>query len=101
TQLSTSAVHAATASVQLNFASALETQSASDPAHYTVEVATSSKFAQAVVESASYSPSSNTVTLGLAEGSLETGEQVIVHWSDLSDARGKTLNGQVGPLTAR
>ncbi|MBV9867192.1 MAG: right-handed parallel beta-helix repeat-containing protein [Abitibacteriaceae bacterium] len=95
--LSTGAAQAATNSVQLKFLAALDADSASDAAHYTVSVN-----GQAVtVESASYNAGAHSVVLGLAIGSLQNGDHVVVAWDGLQDAKGQSGDGQTGLLTAK
>jgi hypothetical protein len=48
-----------------------------------------------------YSTSGNTVTLGLAHGSLHIGEQVVISWKDLRDIQNRSFSGRAGPITAR
>lgn len=95
-RLSSAIADAATASVQLRFIGALDVDTASDPANYTVTVN-----GQAVtVESAGYNASNNSVSLSLPSGSLHSGDQVSVQASGVVDAHGAAVNAQSGALTA-
>ncbi|MBV9864674.1 MAG: SBBP repeat-containing protein [Abitibacteriaceae bacterium] len=85
--LSTSSANAATDSVQLRFNGALDAETASDPTHYTVEV----NGKAVAVESASYNASTHAVVLAVSHGTLHSGDQVVVSWSDVADAKGATL----------
>lgn len=95
--LSTGTAQAATNSAQLHFGGALDADAASDAGHYAVTVN-----GHAVTpESAGYNATTHSVTLGLPEGSLKAGDQVVVKWSGLLDSKGAVLVGQSGTLTAR
>jgi hypothetical protein len=85
------------AGVQLKFTSALQAASATDAATYQVQV--NGKAVE--VESVRYEAGSRAVTLSLAAGVLKAGDQVVVSWSDLCDAQGRSLNGKTTPLTTR
>lgn len=92
--LSASNVVAATASIQLRFAGALEAETASDAAHYAVTI----NGRAVMVESAGYNAITHTVTLALPERSLRLGDAVTVYWAGVLDEQGAPLNGQAGPL---
>ena len=97
TALSTATASVATNSVTLRFLAALAAESASDAANYAVTVN-----GQAVtVESAGYNATTHSVTLGLPEGSLKAGDQVVVKYSGLSDSKGAAVAGETGNVTAR
>ena len=95
--LSTVTANVATGSVTLRFGGALDAESVRDVSHYAVQVNGHS----VRVESAGYNAAVYTVTLSLAEGALQVGDQVIVQWSDLTDAQGLPLSGQIAPLAVR
>ncbi|MBV9468241.1 MAG: hypothetical protein JOZ57_03290, partial [Abitibacteriaceae bacterium] len=95
--LSTSAARVTTDSVQLKFTAALDAESASDPAHYGVKVN-----GQAItVESAAYNATNHSVILSLPEGTLQSGNRVVVEWLDVADSSGKLMTGQTGVLSAQ
>lgn len=87
---------AARSSVTLRFGGALDPTSAGDPSHYAVQVDGRS----VTIESAAYDARTMSVTLGLAQGALKSGDKVTVQWSALLDAAGKLSTGQAGPITA-
>jgi hypothetical protein len=95
--LSTATALVTSNSVQLSFTGLLDASTATDPTHYRVQV----NGTAVAVESAAYDMSTNTVTLGLPQGALKSGDQVVVEWSDLSDTRGNRLSGQSGTLIAQ
>ena len=97
TALSTASASVANSSVTLRFTAALEAESASDAAHYSVTVNGKAM----MPESAGYNATTHSVTLGLLEGSLKAGDEVVVKWSGLSDSKGDAVAGQSGTLTAR
>jgi CSLREA domain-containing protein len=81
-------------SIRLSFSGALEQVTAENRANYHVSISTPVSISQAVtVKSASYDKATRTITLLLAEGSLEAGNTVSVKWS-LRDGSGAPLNGQ-------
>ncbi|MBV9470441.1 MAG: hypothetical protein JOZ57_14480 [Abitibacteriaceae bacterium] len=97
TALSTAVASVATNTVTLRFTVALHAESASDAANYTVTVN-----GQTVkVDSAGYNSSNHGVALGLPEGTLKTGDKVVVTYRGLSDSKGNAVAGQTGALTAR
>jgi hypothetical protein len=85
------------AGVQLKFTGALQVASATDVATYQVQV--NGKTVE--VESVRYDASSRAVTLLLAEGLLKAGDEVVVSWSDLHDAQGRSLSGKTTALKVR
>jgi hypothetical protein len=95
--LSTASAQASTDLIHLKFMRALDAATASDAAHYEADVNGS----PIVVESVSYRSSTLTVTLALPEGTLQAGDKVTVSWSDLLDAEGNAVEGEIGPITAR
>lgn len=95
--LSTAMASVAGNSVTLRFGGALQAESASDAAHYMVEV----NGKAVTVERAGYNATSHTVTLDLASGALKSGAQVEVKWSGLSDSAGHAVAGQSDAVTAR
>ena len=97
TTLSTASASVASNSVTLRFGGALEAESASDAAHYSVTV----NGKAVTVESAGYNANNHGVALGLAEGTLKAGDQVVVKYSGLSDSAGHVVDGQSGAVTAR
>ena len=94
--LSTASASVAGDNVTLQFTGALEAETASDAAHYSVTVN-----GRAVTgESAGYNATTHNVTLGLPEGSLRAGDTVVVKWNVL-DSKGDAVTGQSSALTAR
>jgi hypothetical protein len=85
------------AGVQLKFTGALQVASATDVATYQVQL--NGKTVE--VESVRYEASSHMVTLSLAEGLLQAGDEVVVSWSDLRDAQGRSLSGKPTELRVR
>ncbi|MBV9470614.1 MAG: hypothetical protein JO316_05525 [Abitibacteriaceae bacterium] len=96
-KLSIASVQASIATVRLCFAGTLDADSASDPAHYTVQV----NGVTVAIESTGYDASTHTVILSLPVGTISAGDSISVSWSDLNDSTGATLNGETGTLTAR
>ncbi|MDQ3812429.1 MAG: hypothetical protein M3347_00600, partial [Armatimonadota bacterium] len=96
-QLSSASASASRQSVTLSFTGALEAATASEVAHYRVEV---NGFVVAA-SAASYDGRSHSVTLSLPDGTLHAGDSVVVGWNELQDAEGRALSGRAGPLTAR
>ncbi|MBV9865069.1 MAG: family 16 glycosylhydrolase [Abitibacteriaceae bacterium] len=82
-KLSTAKATTKTNLIELRFAGALESASASDAAHYRVEV----DGVPRLVESASYSLTTHTVCLALPEKTLRLGVSVKVFWSGLRDTK--------------
>jgi hypothetical protein len=81
-------------SIRLSFSGALEQVTAENRANYHVSISTPVSISQAVtVKSALYDKATRTITLLLAEDSLEAGNMVSVKWS-LRDGSGAPLNGQ-------
>ena len=95
--LSTATASVAGDSVALQFSGALEAESASDAAHYSVTV----NGKAVTIESAGYNATSHSVTLELATGVLKTGDKVVIKWSGLSDSKSATVAGESGNVTAR
>ncbi|MBV9470672.1 MAG: hypothetical protein JOZ57_15645, partial [Abitibacteriaceae bacterium] len=95
--LSTAVAHAASQSIVLQFTGQLDPNEAAEPAHYSVKI----NGREVAVESVSYRSAMHTVVLGLAEGALRNGDKVVVALTDLLDAKGATVSGQVGPLTVK
>jgi len=73
----------------------LDAQSVVDVSHYAVTV----NGVAATVESAGYAR--GVVIVGLAVGSLHRGDNVVVAWNGLLDARGGVLKGQSGAIVVR
>jgi hypothetical protein len=96
-KLSTATAQASSSSLKLRFGGALDADSASDASHYAVAV----NGRAVAVESAAYDASTHSVTLGLADGSLRTGDRATAAWSGVLDASGKSLSGQSGAVTVR
>jgi len=94
---STATARSAGASVRISFSGGLDADTAVDVAHYTVKV----NGVTVVIERASYTGSTQAVTLGLPQGTLATGDSVVISWSGLLDTRGKSVTGQSGLLTVR
>gem|GEM_PF-5919863 len=88
--LSTAAAQAGAASIKLRFFGPLEPETAGDAAHYTVKVNGHS----VGVETAGYDATTHTVILGLPEAALQSGDSVLVHWSDLLDAQQQSVTGE-------
>ncbi|MBV9470340.1 MAG: carboxypeptidase regulatory-like domain-containing protein, partial [Abitibacteriaceae bacterium] len=88
--LSNASAQATIATIQLRFLGALEPESASDTAHYTVAVNGHS----VGVESAGYDATKHTVTLSLPEGALQHGDTVSVRWNNLADAQQQRVEGE-------
>lgn len=95
-RVSTATARATTADIQLIFSGALEADSAGDSAQYVVEV----NGQPVALEGASYRNSSSTVTLGVPQGSLRSGDTVSVRWKELRDVKGQTASGVI-TLSAR
>lgn len=96
-RLSAASARAAAGTISLNFTSSLDTDSATDVSHYSVLLNGSA----VEVVSAGCNATGSTVTLGLADGSLHSGDQVIVEWNNLLDNYGATLSGKSGVVAAR
>lgn len=90
TRLSTATASVADNSVQLKFLSALDPESASDPAHYRVTV----NGRVVGVDSAGYSATSHSVTLSLGE-SLRVGDAVTINLDGVVDTTGATVAQRV------
>ena len=93
--LSSATARVSSQSVLLTFTGALDATVASDPARYEVQIN------GAVVESATYNAATNSVTLSLASGTLQTGDRLVVCWQELRDKNGMALSGCSDTLTAR
>jgi hypothetical protein len=97
-EVSSTEVLAANCIVQLSFSGPLDVQVATDPGHYMVTVNNQ----RVTVESATYSTSTNTVTLGLPEATLQSGASVTVSWQGLRDLQGRLMDdGQMGLIIAQ
>jgi hypothetical protein len=83
--------------LQLTFSGGLNVDSAVDVKHYLVKV----NDVAVAIESASYSASTQSVTLDLPPGALSMGDSVAAAWDNLLDTRGKPLTGQTGLLIVR
>ncbi|MBV9470305.1 MAG: Ig-like domain repeat protein, partial [Abitibacteriaceae bacterium] len=94
--LSKTNTQVATSSVQLGFAGALDVNSATEVEHYEVVV----NGQLVAVQSVAYSASTHTVTLGLEEGVLHSGDSVVVSWTGLQDTQQRKVTGQA-TLTVR
>ena len=90
-------VNAATSSITLRFGGALNADVAGDASHYAMQVNRKTL----TVESAAYDTAKNAVTLALPAGSLHTGDRVVISWRDVLDVSGRTLTGDVGPISAQ
>jgi hypothetical protein len=95
--LSRISASADSSSVRLSFNAPLDVGVATDPARYAVAV----NGQLVTIPSIDYQVSSNSVTIGLPEGVLQVGDQVMVSWIDLRDVQNRSLSGQAGPLAAR
>ncbi len=95
-RFSTGTASAASGSITLHFSAPLDAESASDAGHYSVAVNGRS----VAIESAAYNARTNSVVLSLTPGALRTGNAVVVHWTGVQDAAGKTTSGSTR-LTAQ
>lgn len=95
--LSAASAKAATSSVQLGFSSALNAETASDPAHFVVTV----NGQTVTVESAGYNANTHTVLLSLPPGALRAGAKVAVTWQGLTSSSGALASGHTPALLAR
>ena len=93
--LSSASVQASTGAIYLTFDVVLDSDAATDSAHYTVSVNGRS----VAVESVAYA--NRRITLGLPEGALHTGDVVNVEWQGLLDYKGNAVDGQIGPIAVR
>lgn len=94
--LSSATADAARQAIVLRFTGALNGESAATDS-YQVQV----NGANVALESATYDQSTFRVTLQLSNGVIMAGDEVIVSWRRLRDAKGRLLPGQSGPLAAR
>jgi|GEM_PF-5601370 len=94
---SSASADGATGAIRLRFNGSLDAETASDATRYTVLV----NGRTVAVESAAYDAARNSVVLALPIGSFHPGDKVLVKWSDLADAQGRSGAGQAGPLTVR
>jgi hypothetical protein len=88
-EFSSGAASVTAQSMSLTFTGALDVNSATTPANYSLSVNTQ----PAVVKSAQYSAGGSTVTLLLPEGTLKAGSAVTVQWN-LRDTAGAIVRGQ-------
>lgn len=75
--------------ITLNFTAALDADSASDTAHFTIETGGES----IAIDSATYNAAARTVVLHLASGALDVGDVVVVRWDNLVDANDMAVAG--------
>jgi hypothetical protein len=96
-RLSTARTSAATNSVTLVFTAPLDAATATDAQRYQVVVNGQALTA----ESASYDNTKNSVVLGLPEGALAAGDEVVVEWQGLNDTAGASFDGKTAVLKAQ
>jgi hypothetical protein len=85
----------ATGTLLIVFRSALNTEDASDATRYKVLI----NGVETPVQEASYSTAGPSVSLLLPGGLLRSGDQVIIRWSNIRDAKSLLFSGQFGPIT--
>jgi hypothetical protein len=96
-RLSSVGVRTGDSLVTFSFNIALDAEVAVDAQRYTVLV----NGRRVEVESAAYSAPDQRVSLWLAEGSLRSGDRVVVQWNELLDRQGRVVIGEAGPITAQ
>lgn len=78
------------------FSGALNADAATDATCYCVQI----NDVSVEIESLSYNTSTATVTVGLAEGALRSGDRITVQWHDLQDKSGRDISGQTQAIIA-
>jgi hypothetical protein len=85
------------ANVSLSFTGVLDADSATEAANYEVTV----NGQLVVIEAISLSNGGRGVVIGLPEGSLKSGDRVVVKWRNVLDGQNRVVEGSAGPITVQ